>query len=89
MSETGAVPGPRFPKRYSSEKEALVEMAKLDKARGGISRADLEAYKDLNRTLKDPFSENMVRGPETHPTTKYGSNLHGHVGPVDHIAILD
>ena len=73
--------------KYSSEKEALVEMAKGDK-RTGITEGDMQAYKELNRELPDPFPENMVRGPEAHdsglPTS---TEPHGHVGPVGHIPI--
>lgn len=66
-------------------------MAKRDKARGGITRRDMEAYKDLARGVPDPFSPGEVRGPEAHPSAKSRSSreLHGHVGPVNHIKIID
>jgi RHS repeat-associated protein len=74
-------------KRYSSEKEALVDMAKQDKKRG-ITEEDMHAYKDLNRELPDPFPESQVRGPEAHGSGLPSSTQpHGHVGPVDHIPI--
>ena len=84
-------PGPSHngppPKRYSSEKEALVDMAKGDK-RTGMTEADMQAYKDLNKGLSDPFPDKSVRGPEAHPTGLPSSRSpHGHVGPVDHIPI--
>lgn len=72
---------------FSSEKADLVDMAKRDKAAGGITSDDMEAYKELNKGLPDPFPETRVRGPETHPTRPHGSSPHGHVGPVEHIPI--
>jgi hypothetical protein len=51
---------------HSSEKEALVDMIQKDK-RTGISKGDMETYKDLNKQLPDPFPSNKVRGPESHP----------------------
>jgi len=62
-------------------------MAKQDKKRGGISADDMQAYKDLNKELPDPFPSNTVRGPEAHPGRGFGSKPHGHVGPVNHIRI--
>jgi len=64
-------------------------MAKADK-RKGISSADMHAYKDLNRELPDPFTGKQVRGPEVHSSGAPSSRApHGHVGPVDHIPIVD
>jgi RHS repeat-associated protein len=74
-------------KRFSDEKQALVDMAKKDK-RSGITPEDMQAYKDLNKELFDPFPSNKVRGPEIHPDRNF-KKLHGHVGPVDHIPIKD
>jgi RHS repeat-associated protein len=75
-------------KAFSSEKSALVDMAKADK-RTGMTREDLQAYKELNRELPDPFPSSKVKGPEAHPNSRLPSSqqLHGHVGPVDHIPI--
>ncbi|MEM6290963.1 MAG: RHS repeat-associated core domain-containing protein [Myxococcota bacterium] len=75
-------------KRFSSEKQALVDMAKKDK-KTGITPDDMKAYKDLNLELPDPFPSNKVRGPEAHPNRPHGKQPHGHVGPVDHIPIPD
>ena len=76
-------------KVFSKEKQALLEMAKADK-KAGMTAADMQAYKDLNKKLPDPFPSNKVRGPEAHnagaPTSR---EPHGHVGPVDHIPIRD
>lgn len=81
-------------KRESKEKKALREMAEKDK-RTGITEEDLEAYKELNRGLSDPFlpidgPHQAVHGPESHPGRKQPSSrdLHGHVGPVGHIKII-
>ena len=51
---------------------------------------DMQAYKDLNHELPDPFPTKQVRGPEAHPSGAPSSQVpHGHVGPVDHIPIVD
>jgi RHS repeat-associated protein len=71
--------------RNNPEKEALVDMAKKDK-RKGISEGDMEAYKELNKDLSDPFPDDQVRGPETHPKRNF-NKPHGHVGAVDHIPV--
>ena len=76
-------------KVFSKEKQALVDMAKADK-KAGMTAADMQAYKDLNKKLPDPFPSNKVRGPEAHPSGAPSSQApHGHVGPVDHIPIRD
>ena len=74
-------------KAFSKEKQALVDMAKADK-KGGITSADMEAYKQLNKGLLDPFPTNKIRGPEMHLNRGENSQQpHGHVGPVNHIPI--
>jgi RHS repeat-associated protein len=74
-------------KRFSKDKEALVDMAQADK-RKGITKEDMQAYKELNGQLPDPFPESKVRGPESHSSgSPQAQELHGHVGPVDHIPI--
>lgn len=76
-------------KAFSSEKQALVEMAKADK-KAGMTSADIQAYKELNKQLPDPFPTETVRGPELHNSGAPISQApHGHVGPVDHIPIRD
>jgi RHS repeat-associated protein len=76
-------------KEFSPEKRALVDMAKGDKQRG-MSSEDMQAYKELNQTLPDPFPTRKVRGPEAHPNRGPSSQQpHGHVGPVNHIPIRD
>ena len=81
-------------KAFSKEKQALVDMAKGDK-RTGMTSGDMQAYKDLNKGLPDPFPADKVRGPERHPllspssTPGPGQEWHGHVGPVNHIPIKD
>lgn len=63
-------------------------MARADK-RTGMTEADMQAYKDLNKQLPDPFPEDLVHGPESHPNRSAPSSqtTHGHVGPADHIPI--
>jgi RHS repeat-associated protein len=72
-------------KRFSKEKEDLVDMADQDKKSGGVTQEDMDAYSDLNDGLSDPFAEGQVRGLESHPGKKHGAKPHGHVGPVGHI----
>lgn len=75
-------------KMFSKAKQALVDMAKADKRKGGMSEGDMQAYKDLNKELSDPFPSNSVRGPESHSSgNPISQSPHGHVGPVNHIPI--
>jgi len=75
-------------KVFNQEQQALVEMAKWDKIKG-ITKEDINAYIELNRELGGKgFPLNKVRGPERHLERNY-SELHGHVGPVDHIPIKE
>jgi RHS repeat-associated protein len=76
-------------KVFSKEKQALVEMAKADKRRG-ITQADMDTYKELNKGLPDPFPDGAVRGWEAHESgNEISQSPHGHVGPVKHIPITD
>ncbi|KCZ63019.1 hypothetical protein [Hyphomonas atlantica] len=75
------------PQPFSSEKSALVDMAQADK-RTGMSSSDMQAYKELNRELPNPFPRDKVRGPERHLDRNY-KEWHGHVGPINHIPIKD
>jgi len=72
-------------KAFSKEKQALVDMAKMDKKGGGVTQGDMDAYSELNAELPDPFPANKVRGLESHPNRPHGQAPHGHVGPVNHI----
>jgi RHS repeat-associated protein len=86
-SPTGSVPAQAPAQPFSKDKQALVEMAKTDK-KTGITKADMDAYKDLNRHLSDPFPTDKVRGPEAHKSGAPSSQQpHGHIGPVNHIPI--
>jgi RHS repeat-associated protein len=76
-------------KAFSSEKQALLDMAKADRRRG-VTRADMDAYDELNKGLPDPFPLTKVRIEEGHLTGGPHSRVpHGHVGSVDHIPIVD
>ena len=72
-------------KAFSKEKQALVDMAKMDKKGGGVTQGDMDAYSELNAELPDPFPANKVRGLESHPNRPHGQEPHGHVVPVNHI----
>jgi hypothetical protein len=84
-----------YGKRYTPEQLDLIEMAKGDKANGGVTEEDMKAYIDLNREagLNGFTRPGQVRGPETHPlrtpqsTPGMGQTPHGHVGPVDYIPV--
>jgi len=77
-------------KRFSKEKEALVEMAEQDRKKG-MTATDMDAYKELNKGLPDPFPDHKVRGVEVHPNNNSPPARvpHGHVGPVDHIPVRE
>ncbi|MEI8327127.1 MAG: RHS repeat-associated core domain-containing protein, partial [Betaproteobacteria bacterium] len=75
-------------KVFSEEKRALVEMAKADK-KAGMSSADMKAYQELNKGLKDPFPRDKVRQDQGGSAVYDGNAGHGHVGPVNHIKIDD
>ena len=75
-------------RRFSKEKEALVDMAKLDR-RLGATRADMEAYRELNRSLPDPFPDELIRVERHSRGGMHSQIVHGHMGPVDHIPITD
>jgi RHS repeat-associated protein len=68
--------------RYDQDQDALIQIAKDAKRRGGISEGDMETLKVWGREYGVP-----ARGPEAHPGRGYGSAPHGHVGPVGHIPI--
>jgi hypothetical protein len=70
-------------RRFDDEQAALIDMAKHDKRRGGVTRGDAEAYKKLGDEVGVP-----VRGPEIHPH-RPNQDPHIHVGPVDHIPVKD
>ena len=82
-------------KVFSKAKQDLVEMAKQDKKAGGMTKADFQAYKDLNNELPDPFTTTgkkpQIHGPEFHPNrgSVTSQQEHVHIGPVNHIPITD
>jgi len=68
--------------RYTDEQSALIKMAKDDKARGGVSTADADAYIDLSKEVGL-----RAHGPESHAGRPFGQHPHIHVGPVAHISV--
>jgi len=89
LAVEGAAAAKGASKQISKERQALVDMARADKRRG-ITPDDMQAYKDLNKELPDPLRTDLVRGPETHPgSSPQSQRPHGHVGPVDHIPIVE
>jgi hypothetical protein len=83
---TSQLDAPKTVTSFSKDKQALVDMARKDK-KTGMTSGDMQAYKDLNKDLPDPFPSDRVRGPEAHAGRGHGSKPHGHVGPVNHIPI--
>jgi hypothetical protein len=75
---------------WSEGRQILEGMAKVDKHRG-VTRADVEAYKDLNRTLPDPIPIEKIRVDPGHPSSPHPviRAPHAHIGGTDHIPILD
>jgi RHS repeat-associated protein len=77
------------PNAFSPGKSALVDMAQLD-AYLGITRADMDAYIQLNSELPDPFVSDMVRLDSGGVKGGAHSRVpHGRVGPINHIPIVD
>jgi RHS repeat-associated protein len=76
-------------KRWSSGRQALEEMAAIDKHKG-ITRGDFNAYQELNRTLRDPIPNNKLRVDAGHPRSPHAVNRgpHAHIGNSDHIPIV-
>ncbi|MGR4865071.1 polymorphic toxin-type HINT domain-containing protein [Caulobacter sp. LARHSG274] len=74
---------------WSEGRRILEAMAKGDKAKG-VTRADVEAYRDLNRTLRDQIPGNKIRIDEGHPGSQFPVNRgpHAHIGGTDHIPII-
>ena len=69
-------------KRNTPDQQAVIELAKEAKRRGGITPAEAEVLKQLAKEAGVPF-----RGPQSHPKRPHGRKTHIHVGPVDHILV--
>lgn len=75
---------------WSEGRQILEGMAAADK-RGGVARADVDAYRDLNKTLPDPISGNKIRVDEGHASSPHPviQQPHAHIGNTHHIPITD
>src|SRR5262249_12263903 len=70
------------PQPNSPDQDALIQLAKDAKNRGGVKPGDVEVLKKWCGEYDGP-----VRGPEVHPNRPFGQHPHIHVGPVDHIPV--
>jgi len=69
--------------RHTPDQEALVDLAKEAKNKGGVSEEEAKTLVDWGKEVGFPGS----RGPEAHPDRPFGQNPHIHVGPVNHIPV--
>lgn len=80
----------RQAQKYSARKNRLLLIWPRPTREPAWPRADMKAYEDLNKSLPAPFASNKVRLDEGHLRGESHSQVpHGHVGPVDHITIMD
>jgi hypothetical protein len=73
--------------RFTEDQQALVELAKLARATGGVTSEEAESLVDWAKEFElNPSSSE----PEIHPgRSGWGSeNLHIRIGPVNHIPVL-
>jgi RHS repeat-associated protein len=77
-----AVPPKSDSQENTEDQDTVIQWAKDAKQKGGISKPDSEALKDLSKEAGVPF-----RGPESHPESKENKDPHIHVGPVGHIKV--
>jgi hypothetical protein len=68
--------------RFTEDQNALIQLAKNAKRRGGLTEEEGKILKEWGDEYNVP-----VRGPESHPGRGFGSNPHYHVGPVQHIPV--
>jgi hypothetical protein len=71
--------------RYTDEQDALIQLAKEVKRRGGVTLEDANTISDWTAQLEIPG-----HGPAIHPGRPGfpGNTLHINVGPVKHIPVL-
>lgn len=67
---------------YTPDQDAVIQLAKDAKKRGGVTTDEANTLKDWAEEYNLPS-----RGPEAHPGRGFGSNPHIHVGPVNHLPI--
>lgn len=68
-------------KRLDADQDALIQLAKEAKQRGGVT---LEEGRIL-RDWADEYGVRPSRGPESHPRRLWGQAPHFRIGPVNHI----
>jgi RHS repeat-associated protein len=69
--------------RNDGNQEAVIDLAKDAKNKGGVNPADAQTLLDWAKEYK----VKPVRGPESHPNRPHGKTPHIHVGPVNHIPV--
>ena len=80
--ETGSI---RFGSRYSEDQDALIQLAKDAKRRGGVPQDDANTLADWADELGLPG-----HGPAVHTGRPGwgGTNVHINIGPVRHIPVI-
>ncbi|WP_218081797.1 RHS repeat-associated core domain-containing protein [Anthocerotibacter panamensis] len=68
--------------RNTPDQDAVIQLAKEAKRKGGVSPDEAKDLVDLAGQCGVP-----ARGSEAHPNRPHGKNPHIHVGPVDHIPV--
>ena len=75
-----AARGVQNARRYTPDQNALIQLAKEAKRRGGLTEREGDILRQWGQEYGVP-----VRGPEAHRGRGFGSKPHYHVGPVQHI----
>ena len=72
---------------FNKDDQALVDLAKEGKKKGGLDRDEAVTLVELGKESKDPrINGDKSRGPEVHKDRKF-KDEHIHIGPVDHIPV--
>lgn len=75
--------GSTLTSQFTSDQNALIQLAKGAKQAGGITSEEAQTL----RTWADEYGV-TARGPEIHPARPFGQFLHLHIGPINHIPII-
>ena len=81
-STANSCPSRPLEARNTPDEDALIQIAKDARNRGGVTPEQADILKDWGKEFGVP-----VRGPEVHPGRPFGKDPHIHVGPVDHIPV--
>ena len=70
-------------KRFTPDQDALVQLAKDAKQRGGVTSEEGNILKEWAAE----YGLRPARGPEAHPGRGFGSKPHYRIGPVNHLPL--